>query len=69
MTLSDFMDANNITPESAAARLGRDRTLIGRYRKREVTPSPEIIAEIVEWSSGVVTPRELLALRDRERAA
>lgn len=61
MTLKEFMAREGISIAEAAERLKRDQTLIGRYRARSVTPSPEVIAEIVEWSKGDVTIRELLA--------
>lgn len=61
MTFHEFLTVNKISNAAAAERLGRDVTLIGRYRARAVTPSPQIIADIVEWSKGRVTPRELLA--------
>lgn len=62
MTFDEFLAVNQISNAAAAEKLGRDVTLIGRYRARAVTPSPQIIADIVDWSSGGVTPRELLAL-------
>ena len=61
MTLDQFLTTNSISDTEAAERLGRDLTLIGRYRRRSVTPSPTVIADIVEWSYGAITPRELLA--------
>jgi len=67
MTFDQFLTNTKTTNAKAAAKLGRDETLIGRYRRRVVTPSPEIIADIVEWSKGKVSPRELLALQ-RETA-
>lgn len=63
MTFDQFLTDSKTTDAVAAAHLGRDVTLIGRYRRRSVTPSPEVIADIVEWSKGKVTPRELLAVR------
>jgi hypothetical protein len=60
MTFDEFLTKKKITNAEAAIRLGRDQTIIGRYRARSVTPSPEIIAEIVDWSRGKVSPRELL---------
>ncbi len=61
MTLDQFLTTRAISNAEAAAKLARDPTLIGRYRARQVTPSPQVIADIVEWSGGLVTPRELLA--------
>lgn len=62
MTFDEFLHTNRISNAVAAKKLGRDQTLIGRYRARRVTPSPEIMADIVEWSKGKVTPRELLKM-------
>lgn len=61
MTFDQFLARNGISNAQAAARLERDVTLIGRYRARQVTPSPQVIADITEWSKGKVSPRELLA--------
>lgn len=69
MTFDEFLSRQKIADAEAASRLNRDQTLIGRYRRRLVTPSPEIIADIVDWSGGVVTPRELLALRSKSPEA
>ena len=69
MTFNDFLTNNKISNTAAAEKLGRDATLIGRYRARSVTPSPQVIADIVEWSRGKVTPRELLAAPKEEAAA
>lgn len=69
MTFDQFLTKHEITNAQAAERLGRDVTLIGRYRARSVTPSPEIIADIAEWSKGKVTPRELLAIRSERAVA
>ena len=69
MTFDEFLSGKKITNAEAADRLKRDVTLIGRYRARSVTPGPEIIADIVEWSKGKVSPRELLAQRDIVEAA
>lgn len=68
MTLDQFLVDRGISDAAAAERLGRDLTLIGRYRRRSVTPSPAVIADIVDWSEGAVTPRELLAM-PKEAAA
>lgn len=66
MTLDEYLSTNGITNSAAAEKLKRDVTLIGRYRARTVTPSPQIIADIVEWADGAVTPRELLAVAANE---
>lgn len=68
MTFDQFLASNQIANLDAAIKLKRDVTLIGRYRARQVTPSPEIIAEIFKWSKGACTPRELLAQKQGEAA-
>lgn len=68
MTFDQFLTDKKINDAAAAAKLGRDVTLIGRYRRRVVTPSPQVIADIVEWSRGKVTPRELLAEQQAREA-
>lgn len=62
MTLDDYLTKNGITTNKAAVALGKDASLLSRYRNRKVTPSPPMIAKIVEWSGENITPRELLAL-------
>lgn len=69
MTLDQFLTSKSISDAAAAAKLGRDITLIGRYRRRVVTPSPQVIADIVDWSKGKVTPRELLADQQAKETA
>lgn len=69
MTFDQFLTGSKISNADAAGKLDRDVTLIGRYRARQVTPSPEIIAVIFEWSNGQVTPSELLAAPKLENAA
>lgn len=62
MTLDEFMLANEISTPEGAIRLERDQTVVGRYRRREINPSPKIMAEIWEWSGGQVTPPEMVAV-------
>jgi transcriptional regulator with XRE-family HTH domain len=61
MTLDDYLSKNGISTNKAAIALGKDASLLSRYRNRKVTPSPPMIAKIVEWSGGNITPRDLLA--------
>lgn len=63
MTFDEFLTSRGVQPAEAAERLERDQTLIGRYRRRKVTPSGFVMAKIFEWSGGEVTPPELLALQ------
>lgn len=68
MTFDEFLTSNKITDAEASEKLGRDQSLIGRYRRRYISPSPEIMVKIVEWSLGAITPRELLADKRKETA-
>jgi len=61
MTLREWLKFNNYSLQQCADRLGRDHSVIVRYCKRQVNPSPEVIADIIEWSGGAITVRELLA--------
>ena len=61
MTLDDYLRKNGMTTNKAAIALSKDASLLSRYRRRLVTPSPPMIAKIVEWSGGNITPRDLLA--------
>lgn len=63
MTLDDYLRKNTITTKNAAIALGKDASLLSRYRRRLVTPSPPMIAKIVEWSGENITPRDLLAVQ------
>jgi len=61
MTLREWLKSKNYSLQQCADRLGRDHSVVVRYCKRQVNPSPEVIADIMEWSGGEITVRELLA--------
>lgn len=69
MTLDDYLLKNTISTKQAAIALSKDASLLSRYRRRLVTPSPPMIAKIVEWSGGNITPRDLLAATEQVNAA
>ena len=55
-----------LTDEQMAEKIGKDRTLVSRYRRGDVVPPLEIIAQIENASSGAVTFRDFL--KDKEGA-
>ena len=63
MTFDEFLIAKGHSVREAADRFRRDQTIIGRYRRREINPSPEVMAEMWSWSQGEITPPEMLAVR------
>ena len=46
MKLEKYMADNQLTDEAMAKRLGKDRSVVSRYRRGEVTPPPDVIREI-----------------------
>jgi transcriptional regulator with XRE-family HTH domain len=62
MQLSDYMQAYNLTDKELAAKIGKHRVSISRYRRGLETPSPEVIKKLVELSGGIITANELLGI-------
>ena len=54
------MKMAGLTDEQMAEKIGKDRTLVSRYRRGDVVPPLEIIAQIESASSGAVTFRDFL---------
>ena len=69
MQLDEFMQAQKLTDEEVAARIGRSRVSVSRYRRRIETPSPDIIRSLVELSEGQITANELLGIETHQLEA
>ena len=63
MTLSEFMQAHSLDDEALAAKIGRNRVTVSRYRRGLEVPSAPVIVQIVELSEGKVTANELLGIQ------
>ena len=46
MTLSEYMEMYDLTDQVMADRLGRERSVVTRYRLGQVMPSPRVIAKV-----------------------
>ena len=62
MKLSEFMQAQSLSDDDMAEKLGISRATVSRYRRGLVTPSPEVMKNIVELSGGVITANDLLGI-------
>ncbi len=60
MKLEQFMQMAGLNDEQMAEKIGKDRTLVSRYRRGEVIPPLEIIARIEDATSNAVTFRDFL---------
>ncbi len=56
------MKQQTITGLQMAKILGKDDSVVSRYRTRDLTPPGEIIAILLEASDGKITVPELLRL-------
>lgn len=68
MTLAEFMQAAELDDEALAAKIGRSRVSVSRYRRGLETPSTPVIVQIVELSDGRVTANELLGIHNETTA-
>lgn len=60
MRLHQFMQMAGLTDEQMAEKIGKDRTLVSRYRRGDVTPPLDVIAKIEDATSRAVTFRDFL---------
>lgn len=60
MKLNDWMSAEGLTDEGAAALVGVDRTTVSRIRRGLTQPSWELAATFKVVSGGVVTADDFL---------
>lgn len=59
MTLDEYLSRENLTDAAFAARLGRSRVTVGRWRIGARMPSTEDVAEIQAATGGDVTANDL----------
>jgi len=69
MDLATYMTANDLDDAAMAAKIGRSRVAVSRYRRKLEIPSPGTIRMIVEVSGGEVTANELLQIEPAGEAA
>lgn len=60
MKLQAHMDTNALKDKQVAADLGVARSFISQIRRGQREPSLALAVRIERWSSGAVTPAELL---------
>ena len=61
MTLEQYMEKKGIKDAEFAERIGKDRSLVSRYRRGEVIPSLDVIARIEAATAKAVSFRDFLA--------
>ncbi len=62
MDLAAYMSANDLDDTAMAAKIGRSRVAVSRYRRGLEIPSSAVIKRIVKVSRGGVTANELLGI-------
>lgn len=54
MTLQEYLEKYDLTEAEFAAKIGKNQTTVGRYKRRTLTPRPPVIAQIQEATKGAV---------------
>lgn len=62
MKLGKYMEKNGIKDAEFAEQIGKDRSLVSRYRRGEVIPSLDVIARIEAATSKAVSFRDFVGL-------
>lgn len=62
MDLAAYMQANELDDAAMAAKIGRSRVAVSRYRRKLEIPAAETIKRIVDVSAGAVTANDLLQI-------
>lgn len=60
MKLDAYMNMQRLTDEDMAQKIGKERSLVSRYRRGEVVPPLEIIAKIERVTDHAVSFRDFL---------
>jgi transcriptional regulator with XRE-family HTH domain len=60
MKLSEYMKLKGLTDERMAAELGKDRSIVSKYRSGTVTPPLTVIAEIEKITDSAVSFHDFL---------
>jgi transcriptional regulator with XRE-family HTH domain len=60
MKLHDYMKLKDISDDAFAAKLGKDRTIVGRYRRGIVIPPLDVLAQIESLTDRAVSFRDFL---------
>lgn len=60
MKLSDYMKMKGMTDAEMGAKIGKERSLVSRYRRGEALPALETIAEIESVTDRAVSFRDFL---------
>lgn len=61
MDLKTFMDENGLPASELAKLIGRDPSVVARYRARSVTPPLDVANQIVRITGGKVSHEDLVA--------
>jgi transcriptional regulator with XRE-family HTH domain len=68
MKLKEYLSMKNMTDAQFSDALGKDRSVVTKYRLGTVTPPLEVIAEIERATNGEVSFRDFLAPAKTEAA-
>lgn len=60
MKLAQYMKLKSVSDEEMAALLGKERTVVGRYRSGKVTPPLDVIAKIESLTDRAVSYEDFL---------
>ena len=61
MKLQEYMELKNLTDEQMAEIIGKERTLVSKYRRGKVSPPLEVIAVIEAKTDRAVSYQDFLA--------
>lgn len=68
MQLSNYLSDQKISDLAFAGLVGRDRSIVAKWRKGRIRPDWEAIKKIVEVTNGVVTADDFIQLPRAEAA-
>jgi transcriptional regulator with XRE-family HTH domain len=60
MKLADFMKLSGLSDADLAAKIGRSRETVTRYRNGTITPNWEALAALTRVTNGAVTANDFL---------
>ena len=60
MKLQTYMDKKGLSDADLAGKIGKDRSLVSKYRRGKVVPSLDVIAKIERETAKAVTFRDFV---------
>jgi transcriptional regulator with XRE-family HTH domain len=62
MDLQAYMNARGLTDAQFGEKVGRDRSVVSRWRRKETLPDIDSMKRIAEATEGLVTPNDFLGV-------